>query len=293
MQRSIRNKRRSRQPKKRAAPPDVVERLYVGGMLVWARSLNKSILDAIAASHEPAAVALNQVLTGQRTDAFSDWFVLVTGVGARLLASVRRLFSGDEAKPNVTRVSQAADRHVRQQTKKVLGTKRAEQVLPTEPTLDLWRRENLALIKGLTEQQLGSVERILDQLGNARVEDVASALLKELKTTESRAKLIAVDQTLKLNAQLTKDAHRQAGIDEYYWADVNDESVRDRHRELGDASRAGKRFRYDDPPVVNEHGDTGNPGDDYRCRCQAIPYVPELDNPEGEDGQQEGQSEDF
>lgn len=274
----IRNKRRSRQPKKRAAPPDAVERLYVGGMLVWARELNLEIQKSISSSHEPAVKALNAVLTGARTDAKDNWFfTLVTGLGARLIAPIRRL-SADK-RPNLDRVSHAADRHVDKQTRKVLG-KRADNLLSSEPTLDYWRRENIALIKGLADSQLGAIERILDQLGNARVEDVAAALQKEMQFTESRAKLIAVDQTLKLNAQLTKDAHKQAGIDEYYWGDVEDESVRDRHRELGDASRAGKRFRYDDPPVVNEHGDTGNPGDDYRCRCQAIPYVPELDEPE-------------
>ena len=281
MKRLIRNKPRSRQPKKRAAPPDAVERLYVGGLLVWARELNTEILNSIESSHEPAVKALHEALVGGRTDAKDNWFfTLVTGLGARLLAPIRRLFA--DKRPNLDRVSQAADTHVKKQTKKVLG-KRADNVLSSAPTLDFWRRENVALIKGLAESQLSAIEKVLDQLGNARVEDVAAALKKELLFTESRARLIAVDQTLKLNAQLTENAHKQAGIDEYYWADVEDESVRDKHRELGDISRSGKRFRYDDPPVVNEHGDTGNPGDDYRCRCQAIPYVPELDEPETEE----------
>ena len=51
--------------------------------------------------------------------------------------------------------------------------------------------------------------------------------------------------------------------DRYVWHTRNDEKVRQSHR-----ANDGHIFSWDDPP------DTGHPGTDYNCRCEAIPYVP-------------------
>ena len=42
-------------------------------------------------------------------------------------------------------------------------------------------------------------------------------------------------------------------------------------------------FDWDDPPVTNDDGDTNAPGEDYRCRCVAIPQIAELDQESEED----------
>lgn len=50
--------------------------------------------------------------------------------------------------------------------------------------------------------------------------------------------------------------------DQYVWRTEGDEKVRPSHR-----ANDGHIFSWDDPP------ETGHPGVDYNCRCQAIPYV--------------------
>ena len=52
------------------------------------------------------------------------------------------------------------------------------------------------------------------------------------------------------------------GTDRYVWRTQRDERLRPSHR-MND----GRIFSWSDPP------DTGHPGEDYNCRCEAIPYV--------------------
>ena len=35
----------------------------------------------------------------------------------------------------------------------------------------------------------------------------------------------------------------------------------------------GKIFEFANPPITNEKGDRNNPGEDWQCRCEAIPIV--------------------
>ncbi|WP_243700207.1 phage minor head protein [Paracoccus versutus] len=60
------------------------------------------------------------------------------------------------------------------------------------------------------------------------------------------------------------DPEAQAGpADQYVWRCWNDDRVRATHR-----ANDGRVFSRDDPP------DTSHPGEDYNCRCEAVPYMP-------------------
>lgn len=100
-----------------------------------------------------------------------------------------------------------------------------------------------------------------------RVEDLKAKLLERGNVWESRAELIARDQTLKLNSAITKTRHENAGVSEYVWSSSLDERVRPEH-----AALEGQRFSWSAPP------EPGHPGEDYQCRCVAIPVIPELDD---------------
>ena len=83
--------------------------------------------------------------------------------------------------------------------------------------------------------------------------------------TKRHARLLARDQTAKLNGQLTEAQQRDAGVNEYVWSTCGDSRVRDSHRRLH-----GKRFSWDNPPEVTP-GRRLHPGQDYQCRCVALP----------------------
>jgi SPP1 gp7 family putative phage head morphogenesis protein len=162
---------------------------------------------------------------------------------------------------------QVSDHNVRE-TKRVLGID--PRIDPgVAPTLDVFRRENVRLIESIAEEQLDRVTELLDENLGLRVEDLSKKLRKEFDVTKSRADLIARDQTLKLNGDLTRIRQTNAGIAEYIWTTSGDERVREEH-----AALEGLTQRWDVPPAV------GHPGEDYQCRCTAYPVVPGLDEDE-------------
>ncbi len=134
--------------------------------------------------------------------------------------------------------------------------------------LSLFADQNAKLIRSLPDQELervaGDIERGLQQ--GQRFEDVAKTIQKSFGITHRRAKLIARDQTSKLNASLTKLRQQEIGVEEYEWQTSGDERVRPTHR-----ANDGKIFRWDSPPRI-----TGHPGHDVNCRCVAIPVLDKL-----------------
>lgn len=127
--------------------------------------------------------------------------------------------------------------------------------------LKLFSSQNASLIKSLPEQELerisGDIERGLQQ--GQRFTDIAKEIQKSYGITHRRAKLIARDQTTKLNASLTRLRQEEVGGTSYYWQTSDDERVRPTHK-----ANDGKLFYWDKPPK------TGHPGHDINCRCVAI-----------------------
>ena len=65
--------------------------------------------------------------------------------------------------------------------------------------------------------------------------------------------------------------YEEVGIDNYIWSTSHDSRVRHDHREL-----QGKVFSFSNPPITDKAtGARNNPGEDFGCRCVAIPVMPE------------------
>ncbi len=121
--------------------------------------------------------------------------------------------------------------------------------------------ENVALIRSIPEEYFKQIESAVYR--GTTQGNTASSLISEIrtigKTTTSRAKLIARDQTTKLNSALNQQRQQNLGVEEYIWRTAGDDRVRETHDDHN-----GKTFRWDDPPK-----DTGHPGKDIQCRCVA------------------------
>ena len=121
---------------------------------------------------------------------------------------------------------------------------------------------NIQLIKSIRTQYLDKVQNAVMQamVQGALNKDLAEQLKKLGKDVESRAMLIARDQSSKLNAALTRARYEEVGIKKYMWSTSGDERVRASH-----AEKDGQIFEYTNPPA-----DTGHPGHDVNCRCVQI-----------------------
>jgi SPP1 gp7 family putative phage head morphogenesis protein len=126
-------------------------------------------------------------------------------------------------------------------------------------------KANVDLITSIPKEYFGKIETAVNEsfMSGTRWEGLRSTIEHVGHVTDYRAKLIARDQTSKMNGAFNCVRQTEAGIDSYYWQTAGDERVRDTH-----AENDGKIFRWDDPPE-----ETGNPGDDINCRCVAIPVL--------------------
>ena len=113
-------------------------------------------------------------------------------------------------------------------------------------------------------------------------------LVKEIneineKYTAKKAKFIARNETGNLNAAVQRSQMEGAGFEMYTWMSMPDGVTRDTHRAMN-----GLVCRWDDPNVYSDDGGKtwherkgsmfiGQPGQDYNCRCTAVPFDPELD----------------
>lgn len=158
------------------------------------------------------------------------------------------------------------------------GTVYFEKILRTNPPpvgsvaqrIAAFKKANIELIKNAGHDMIANINETL-QVGNARGtrhEELAKQIQANTKIGAKRAKLIARDQTLKYNASVHQAQAEASGITEYTWSTSKDSDVRPMHKAL-----EGKRFKYSDPPVTNEDGDCNSPGEDYNCRCTAIPVI--------------------
>lgn len=111
-----------------------------------------------------------------------------------------------------------------------------------------------------------------------------SELINEIRArgnvSYSRAKLIARDQTAKINADFEEERNKKLGFDIYRWKGTGDERERDSHVVLNNML-----CKYSDSTVYSDDegktwkkrktigGYIGKCGEDYQCRCLAIPYI--------------------
>jgi SPP1 gp7 family putative phage head morphogenesis protein len=141
---------------------------------------------------------------------------------------------------------------------------------------DNWIKDNLALIKSVQGRQLEELEVVVSSglRRGIRVEDIRKELQQKIGISKSRAALIARDQTNKLYGEMTEHRQQGVGITEYDWDDSDDERVRPRHRVLGKPDN--RRQKWAEPPIVDtKTGRRAHPGQDYQCRCQALPVIPD------------------
>lgn len=115
------------------------------------------------------------------------------------------------------------------------------------------------------------------------------SLVKEInaintKYTKNKAKFIARNETGNLNGAIQRTQMEGAGFRYYKWMCMLDGVTRDTHRSMN-----GLVCDWEDDTVYSDDGGKtwkkrmgsmfiGQPGQDYNCRCTAIPFDPELED---------------
>lgn len=127
---------------------------------------------------------------------------------------------------------------------------------------------NAALIKSIPEQYFAEIgELVRDAFaGGLRWEELVEHIKSLGYSTDNRAKLIARDQTGKMNSAFNRVRQTGLGIKRYRWSGALDIRERSSHRLM-----EGAICEWNDPPMVDS--ERVNPGEPVQCRCVAIPLV--------------------
>lgn len=260
-------RRRGKLPKTpRPRRPTEIERRYLLGLQRPLR-LAKEAVDTILVPQLPRL--LKQTRGDHRLD---DAALDIAQLIEQLQVFYQRRYSKAEAEALASRFAASVKgftaEQIQSQFRRVLGVDALTASSAVELEVRLATAENVGLITSIPAKYFEQVQaQVWDAFRRGdSAEVLADALQERFDVAESRAALIARDQTSKLNGVLTEVTHTQLGITGYVWRTAGDARVRDTHADLD-----GKSFEYDSPPVVSPNGRTGNPGFDFNCRCYAEP----------------------
>jgi hypothetical protein len=139
-----------------------------------------------------------------------------------------------------------------------------------------FKRANASLIVSVGP---ATIERMKDAIGtnpDLHSKGLEDAIRNATNVSKSRARFWAVDQTLKLHADVAQAKHESLGITEYFWRTSGDERVRHDPKRGDHEYLDGTRQAYKGPGPVVDHktGRRAQVGRDYRCRCNADPILP-------------------
>lgn len=143
--------------------------------------------------------------------------------------------------------------------------------------IDRWAAENVSYVKSIPQDSLATLRQIVQNgyYEGWGLTKIRNEIMKAYGVSKKKAKMLAADQMGSLCAQITRKKQTDAGCKRYRWKARNDNRVRDAHKQYN-----GKIFSWDNPPpawyMTKTKGKvfTGrhcHPGEDYCCRCIAIP----------------------
>ncbi|QPR69594.1 minor capsid protein [Lysinibacillus macroides] len=243
--------------------PDAVTASYY-------RSIDKLVQEVGKATLAVYDTQLKEYIDSNRADS-SGFFVAdslfdsLKRVLNQLSKAIEQLFSQQKA----TKAAELFMKNLNQNNKTNMEQQgRIKGINPadTEPWLTPFMRENVeknvGYITNIRDDYTKKIENIvLNGVNNGSShKQIRQQLEEQIDMSRRRAEFVAVDQTGSLFGQMTAQRHQNMGVERFKWRTSKDERVRKSHKELED-----KIFSYDDPPAV------GLPGEDFRCRCIAIP----------------------
>lgn len=137
--------------------------------------------------------------------------------------------------------------------------------------------DNARLIQSIPAQYITQIDSIVmtNVRAGGRPSAITKLLVDQFGVTQRRAKMIARDQTAKINGDLASKRQQNAGFEYFQWVDSDDERVRDRHADISEKVTAYGEgiYRWDNPPLSSK-GVPIIPGQDYQC----FPGSLQLDN---------------
>lgn len=157
---------------------------------------------------------------------------------------------------------------------KDLGTLGVKKELTDDEKNNLAQDYNKSQTLNIANWNPEQIERLRDFVSasfteGASKQSLIDYLMSEMEVSRNKAKFLARQETSLFLSKFRRETSKSAGVNRYQWSASMDERTRERHQELN-----GKIFFYGDPPIVDiDTGRKAEPGEDFGCRCVAIPVM--------------------
>lgn len=255
--------------------PQSAEREYTRVVNEYMRLLKQEIEKAIPEIKDSYKVNRDaDIKDGIRADSFTDLMLRINEIFASIESKLVKKVSGYGLRKKLENLANLNRKLTVKEWKKAIRSTlgidiREDYYLGDfyKEQLQDWSEQNVELISTIPNDTLAKMREIV--YNGYTSGKTTTRMLKEIqrayKVGLKHARLIARDQTAKLNGQIQRHQQIDAGITEYIWCTSGDERVRDSHKALD-----GKKFSWDNPPL-NSDGRACHPGEDYQCRCIGRP----------------------
>lgn len=255
--------------------PQSAEREYTGVVNEYMRLLKVEIEKAIPEIKDSYKVNRDaDIKDGIRTDSFTDLMLRINEIFASIESKLVKKVSGYGLRKKLENLSNLNRKLTVKEWKKAIRSTlgidiREDYYLGDfyKEQLQDWSKQNVELISTIPNDTLAKMREIVynGYISGKTTTRMLKEIQRAYKVGLKHARLIARDQTAKLNGQIQRHQQIDAGITEYIWCTSGDERVRDSHKALD-----GKKFSWDNPPL-NSDGRSCHPGEDYQCRCIGRP----------------------
>lgn len=236
-------------------------------------------------------IALNELREPETiNDALPDYLKSLSAKANRIFDMLDKIDLGAIANSIASRIVTTANNVNRQRFDKKAGQMfgidlkgaLASSGKAVQDQLEIDRQLNASLIKSVaTEFKQEIADTIMANVQDGqRSTNLITQIKERYNVSQSRAKLIARDQTSKLNGSLVKARAQALGSKTYVWSSVRDERARPDH-----VAMDGMLCRWDDPNVFSrDNGETWedrskingvklHPTEPINCRCAALAQV--------------------
>lgn len=130
-------------------------------------------------------------------------------------------------------------------------------------------------IKDWANENIPKMREVVGQMAisGKSQKDIADYIYNNYEVkTKDKAMFLARNETGLATTSYLEAKYKQEGFTSFIWKTNLDGRERKLHKELN-----GKKFRFDDPPIIYKNEKTGQeqrglPGQTYNCRCSMIPY---------------------
>ncbi len=202
--------------------------------------------------------------------------VLETLIIAASLASLQEVPTGIRFEKTVDKMTADLQKQFTRTVSSVAEVPAIPPVLKEEMLQQITQGTDFAVKNFSVESTTELRKKVLQNLQEGgRADRLVAIIETEFGVAKRKARFIAENETSLATSKFREERYKSVGADSYIWSTSGDGKVRPTHGESNNHRvLEGRTFAWSSPPIVDAAtGRRRHPGQDYNCRCVALPVI--------------------